>query len=208
MNTFGAEDALIVVDMQPDFMPGGALAVAGGDEIVPGVAALMSRFGLVVATQDWHTPRHISFASTHGRGPFETLELYGASQTLWPDHCVQGTPGAAIHAGIPLDRATLLLRKGNNPAVDSYSGFRENIGPDGGRAPTGLAGWLRERGVRRTYVCGLARDFCVRFTLEDAVAAGFEAVLVDSLTRSVFPGGDENTRALLHAAGVRIVPHV
>ena len=208
MDEYRAEEALIVVDMQPDFMPGGALAVAGGDELVPGVAALMRRFPLVVATQDWHPPRHVSFATTHGQAPFEMRALYGVPQTLWPDHCVQGTPGAAIHAGIPLDRATLLLRKGNNPLVDSYSGFRENIGPDGGRAPTGLAGWLRERGVRRVYACGLARDFCVRFTLEDAAAAGFEAVLIDSLTRSVFPAQDDDTRARLRAAGVQIVSHV
>ncbi len=199
-----AHSALIVVDMQPDFMPGGALAVAGGHDIIPGVSALMARFPLVVATQDWHPAGHVSFGSTHGRPPFEQLDLYGAAQTLWPDHCVQGTPGAAIHADIPLDRATLLLRKGNDPRVDSYSAFRENIGPDGQRAPTGLAGWLRERGVTRVFACGLARDFCVRFTLEDAVAAGFEAVLLDDLTRSVFPDADAATRAGLVAAGVTL----
>lgn len=199
-----AHSALIVVDMQPDFMPGGALAVAGGHDIIPGVAALMARFPLVVATQDWHPAGHVSFGSSHGRPPFEQLDLYGAAQTLWPDHCVQGTPGAAIHADIPLDRATLLLRKGNDPRVDSYSAFRENIGPDGQRAPTGLAGWLRERGVTRVFACGLARDFCVRFTLEDAVAAGFEAVLLDDLTRSVFPDADADTRAALTAAGVTL----
>lgn len=199
-----AHSALIVVDMQPDFMPGGALAVAGGHDIIPGVAALMARFPLVVATQDWHPAGHVSFGSTHGRPPFERLELYGAAQTLWPDHCVQGTPGAAIHADIPLDRATLLLRKGNDPRVDSYSAFRENIGPDGQRAPTGLGGWLRERGVTRVFACGLARDFCVRWTLEDAVAAGFEAVLLDDLTRSVFPDADDDTRAALVAAGVTL----
>lgn len=200
-----ADSALIVVDMQPDFMPGGALAVAGGDEIVEGVAQAMARFPLVVATQDWHPAGHVSFGSTHGRPPFETLDLYGAPQTLWPDHCVQGTAGAAIHAGIPLDRATLLLRKGNDARVDSYSAFRENVGPDGRRAPTGLAGWLRERGVRRVYACGLARDFCVRWTLEDAVAAGFEAVLLDDLTRSVFPDQDRRTLAALESAGVRVL---
>jgi nicotinamidase/pyrazinamidase len=199
-----AHSALIVVDMQPDFMPGGALAVAGGHDIIPGVAALMARFPLVVATQDWHPAGHVSFGSTHGRPPFEQLDLYGASQTLWPDHCVQGTPGAAIHADIPLDRATLLLRKGNDPGVDSYSAFRENVGPDGQRAPTGLAGWLRERGVTRVFACGLARDFCVRFTLEDAVTAGFEAILLDDLTRSVFPDADADTRAALVAAGVTL----
>lgn len=199
-----AHSALIVVDMQPDFMPGGALAVAGGHDIIPGVSALMARFPLVVATQDWHPAGHVSFGSTHGRPPFEQLEFYGAAQTLWPDHCVQGTPGAAIHSEIPLDRATLLLRKGNDPRVDSYSAFRENIGPDGQRAPTGLAGWLRERGVTRVFACGLARDFCVRFTLEDAVEAGFEAVLLDDLTRSVFPDADAATRAGLVAAGVTL----
>lgn len=199
-----ARSALIVVDLQPDFMPGGALAVAEGETIVPGVAALMREFPLVVATQDWHPAGHVSFASSHGRPAFERIELYGAAQTLWPDHCVQGTPGAAIHAGVPLDRATMLLRKGNDPRVDSYSAFRENVGPDGERAPTGLAGWLRERGVRRVYACGLARDFCVRWTLEDAVAAGFEAVLLNDLTRSVFPGNDTATLDALRDAGVRI----
>lgn len=199
-----ARSALIVVDLQPDFMPGGALAVAEGDGIVPGVASLMREFPLVVATQDWHPAGHVSFASTHERAPFERIDLYGAAQTLWPDHCVQGTPGAVIHAGVPLDRATMLLRKGNDPRVDSYSAFRENIGPDGERAPTGLAGWLRERGVRRVYACGLARDFCVRWTLEDAVAAGFEAVLLNDLTRSVFPADDESTLEALRDAGVRI----
>lgn len=202
---FDAESALIVVDVQPDFMPGGALAVADGDAIVPGVSALMQRFALVVCTQDWHPAGHVSFGSTHGRPPFESLELYGAAQTLWPDHCVQGTPGAALHAALPLDRATLVLRKGNDPRVDSYSAFRENIGPDGRRAPTGLAGFLRDRGVRRVFACGLARDFCVRWTLEDAVTAGFEATLVDGLTRSVFPDADARTRDELRAQGIRLV---
>ena len=199
-----ARSALIVVDMQPDFMPGGALAVVEGDALVPGVAALMHAFPLVVATQDWHPPGHVSFGSTHGKPPFERIELYGAAQTLWPDHCVQGTSGAEIHSGLPLARATMLLRKGNDPRVDSYSAFRENHGPDGTRAPTGLAGWLRERGVERVYACGLARDFCVRWTLEDAVAAGFEAVLLNHLTRSVFPADDPSTLEALRAAGVRI----
>lgn len=198
-------DALLVIDVQPDFMPGGALAVPDGDQIVPRVRALMERFATVVATQDWHPRRHVSFASTHGRRPYETLALYGGEQVLWPDHCVPGTPGAALHPGLPLDRATMILRKGTHLAVDSYSAFRENIGPDGRRAPTGLAGWLRERGVARVFLCGLARDFCVLWSAEDAAAAGFEVVVFDDATRAVFPERAAETTARYQRAGARLV---
>jgi len=201
-------DALLLVDVQPDFMPGGALPVAEGDAVVAPIAALCAgaRFDTIVATQDWHPRGHVSFASSHGRRPYEVI-LLGArqgEQTLWPDHCVQGTAGAALHAGLPLERVSLILRKGTRREVDSYSGFRENLDPEGRRAPTGLAGWLRERGIGRVFVCGLARDFCVRWTAEDAARAGFEAVVLDDLTRSVFPDRAGETTAALEQAGVRV----
>ncbi len=201
-------DALVAVDLQPDFMPGGALAIEGGDEIVPGVAALLERWGerlrTLVATQDWHPRGHVSFASTHGRAPYERIELYGCEQILWPDHCVPGTAGAALHAGLPLDRVSAIVRKGSDPAIDSYSTFRENFGPGGVRKPTGLGGFLRERGVARVFLCGLARDFCVLWSAEDAVAAGFEAVVLDDLTRAVFPDRRDDTDARFRRAGVRL----
>lgn len=207
MSIHPVRDALLVIDLQPDFMPGGALAVAGGDEVVAPIAALLPRFTTVVATQDWHPRGHRSFASSHaGKKPFDTALLHGAEQTLWPDHCVQDTAGAALHAHLPAHRVSMILRKGAHPEVDSYSAFRENLGPDGGRTPTGLAGWLRERGVARVFVCGLARDFCVKWSAEDAVAAGFQAVMIDDLTRSVVPTADAvaRTTADLERAGVRL----
>lgn len=204
-----ARAALLVVDMQPDFMPGGALPVAGGDELIAPVAALMSGgpFRLVVATQDWHPRGHVSFASSHaGRAPFEVIDLYGHPQTLWPEHCVQGTPGAALHAGLPWDRAAAVVRKGMEPDTDSYSGFRNNWAPDGTRPPTGLAGYLRERGVRAVFCCGLARDVCAQWTAVDAAAAGFESFFLWDLTRAVDPEADGRVRAALESAGVRVVP--
>jgi nicotinamidase/pyrazinamidase len=197
--------ALIVVDVQPDFMPGGALACHEGDAIVPGIDRLLRarRFRHVVATQDWHPPGHASFASSHpGARPFQQIELHGQPQTLWPDHCVQGTPGAALHPGVDWSAADLILRKGSDPQVDSYSGFRENHGPRGNRPATGLAGWLRERGVEEVLVCGLARDVCVLWTAQDAVAAGFKAGLLWELSRPVTPAGDEAARAALAARGI------
>jgi nicotinamidase/pyrazinamidase len=201
-------DALLVVDLQPDFMPGGALAVAGGDLIVEPIARLMAsgasvRFRTVVATQDWHSPRHASFASSHpGKQPFDHVVLNGADQTLWPDHCVQGTPGAQLHAGLPRDPLTLVLRKGARPDTDSYSAFRENVGPDGRRAPTGLGAFLLERGVRRVFLVGLARDYCVGWSALDARAAGLEAIVLEDLTRSVAPERGEETTRAFRAAGV------
>lgn len=200
--------ALIVVDLQPDFMPGGALAVAGGDRIVEPIAALVREggFDLVVATQDWHPPGHVSFASRHpGREPFETMDLHGHEQTLWPDHCVQGSPGAALHAGLPQERVTAIVRKGEDPAVDSYSGFRNNWNADGERPATGLAGYLRERGVEEVQVCGLARDVCAKWTAEDAADLGFRTRFLWDLTRPVTPANDERVRADLEAKGVEIV---
>jgi nicotinamidase/pyrazinamidase len=198
-------DALLVIDLQPDFMPGGALPVPQGETIVAPIGALLRRFGTVVATQDWHPPGHVSFASTHGRPPFSTLLLHGAPQTLWPDHCVQGTWGAKLHPGLPREPLCLILRKGNRPEVDSYSAFRENPGPGGVRPTTGLGAWLRARGIRRVFLCGLARDYCVRFSALDAAAEGFEVFVVDDLTRAVDPSQAAETTAELERAQVRLV---
>ena len=190
--------ALILVDIQNDFVPGGALAVPRGDEVVPVANRLQEKFELVVATQDWHPRDHVSFAPNHpGRLPFAQIDLYGQPQTLWPVHCVAGTPGAALHGAIDWSPLDLIVRKGTDPAVDSYSAFRENHGPGGTRPPTGLAGWLRERGVAEVHVCGLARDVCVLWTVQDAVALGFRARMLWDLTRPVTPDTDAATRAAL-----------
>lgn len=200
-----ATDALVVVDLQHDFLPGGALAVADGDAVVAPIAALVSAFPVVVATQDWHPPGHVSFASAHpGRRAFDTVALPQGTQELWPDHCVRGTRGAALHPGLPDAAVTLMLRKGTRVDVDSYSGFRENVGPDGRRPTTGLGAWLKARSVRRVFLCGLARDFCVRASAVDAAAEGFEAVMLDDLTRPVFPERRGETDAVLARAGVRV----
>ena len=199
------KDALLVVDLQHDFLPGGALGVAGGDEVIAPIAALTRRFGTVVATQDWHPPGHVSFASAHpGRKAYETIALPQGPQELWPDHCVQGSRGAALHPDLPDAALSLLLRKGTRPDVDSYSTFRENVGPDGRRPTTGLGAWLAARGVKRVFLAGLARDFCVRVSAVDAAAEGFEVVVLDDLTRAVFPERKAETDAELARAGVRL----
>lgn len=199
-------DALLVVDLQHDFLPGGALAVAEGDAVVAPTARIAAAFRTVVATQDWHPRGHVSFASAHpGRHPFESLALPRGPQELWPDHCVQGSPGAALHPGLPDAALTLVLRKGTRAEVDSYSAFRENVGPDGRRPTTGLGAWLAARGVKRLFLAGLARDFCVRASAEDAAAEGFEVILLDDLTRAVFPDRRAAVDAALGAAGVRLL---
>lgn len=198
-------DALVVVDLQHDFLPGGALGVAGGDRIVAPIAALAHRFATVVATQDWHPPGHVSFSSSHpGAAPFTTLTRASGPQELWPDHCVRATHGAALHPAVPDEAVTLVLRKGTRREVDSYSAFRENVGPDGLRPTTGLGAWLAARGVRRVFLCGLARDFCVRYSAVDAAAEGLEAVVLDDLTRPVFPDRQAEVDAAFAAAGVRL----
>jgi nicotinamidase/pyrazinamidase len=199
--------ALLVVDVQIDFLPGGALAVGVGKEILAPLAALMRRdtFSDIVATQDWHPHDHVSFASQHAqRRPFETIQLYGREQILWPNHCVAGTPGAALQPGLPWERARAIVRKGTDRNVDSYSAFRNNYDARGMRPPTGLAGYLRDCGIDTVYVCGLARDFCVRWTAEDAVALGFSTTVIWDLTRPVDPGSDTATRAVLERCGVRV----
>jgi nicotinamidase/pyrazinamidase len=179
-------DLLLVVDVQNDFCPGGALAVADGDAVVPAIAALMPRFAHVAFTQDWHPPGHRSFASAHpGRSPYETVPFAYGEQTLWPDHCVQGTRGAAFHDGLDARRAELILRKGFRPEIDSYSAFFENDRT----TPTGLAGYLRERGFRRVMLCGLATDFCVAYSAIDARRQGFEATVLLDACRAIDLGG-------------------
>jgi len=203
-----AQSALLIVDLQPDFMPGGALPVAEGDVIVEPVRRLIEadRFRLYVATQDWHPPGHISFASSHaGKQPFDVIELYGHEQVLWPDHCLQGTSGAALASAVPWDRMAAVIRKGDDPAVDSYSGLRNNWNRDGQRPPTGLRGYLEERGVRDVFVCGLARDYCVKWTAEDAAQDGFVVRFLWDLTRPVDAGSNDRVRRELEAAGVAVL---
>ncbi len=202
------EAALLVVDLQHDFLPGGSLAVTEGDAIVAPIAKLMNRdlFGVVAATQDWHPRDHASFASNHpGRRPLETVELFGYRQMLWPEHCVAGSAGAALHPGLPWERVALVIRKGMEREYDSYSAFRSNLGPDGTRKTTGLAGYLRERAVSGVFLCGLARDYCVRWSAEDAAQAGFRAFVLWDLTRPVDPGSDSAVRDALAQAGVAVV---
>jgi nicotinamidase/pyrazinamidase len=199
--TLRPDDALIVVDMQFDFLPGGSLAVAGGDEIIASIARLAARFDNVVLTQDWHPAGHISFASSHpGRAPFETIALDYGPQVLWPDHCVIGSRGAEIVPELLTGNVQLLIRKGFHPLVDSYSGFQEADR----RTRTGLAGYLGERGLARIFVVGLATDFCVAWTALDARAAGFETLVIEDLTRPIDQAGSlERARADLDAAGAR-----
>jgi nicotinamidase/pyrazinamidase len=194
--------ALIVIDLQNDFCPGGALAVAGGDEIVPLVNRLIDQFAHVVVTQDWHPAGHSSFASQHtGKKPFESIELSYGAQTLWPDHCVQNTTGAAFHPDLRWTRAELILRKGFRPEIDSYSAFFENDR----KTPTGLAGYLRERGLTRLAMVGLATDFCVAYSALDAASHGFETLVLTDGCRAIDLGGSlKASKAAMRAAGVRL----
>jgi len=196
--------ALVLVDLQNDFLPGGALAVPRGDEVIPIANRLQPRFGLVVATQDWHPPGHGSFASTRpGRKPGELAELAGLPQVLWPDHCVQGTAGAAFAPALTMARVEAIVRKGTDPAIDSYSGFFDN----GHRKSTGLGDYLKGRGATDLYVLGLATDYCVKFTALDAVRLGFRTFLVQDGCRGVELSKGDVARALDEArkAGVQIV---
>jgi nicotinamidase/pyrazinamidase len=177
-----ATHALIVIDVQNDFCPGGALAVPGGDEIVPGINALMAEFPAVILTQDWHPAGHSSFASSHpGKSPMEMTEMPYGPQVLWPDHCIQGSIGAQFHADLTTDRADLIIRKGYNPAIDSYSAFFENDRS----TPTGLEGYLRTRGITHLTMVGLATDFCVNFSAVDAAKLGFAVEMRSDLCRAI-----------------------
>lgn len=194
-------DILLVIDVQNDFCPGGALAVPEGDAVVPVIGRLSPRFAHVALTQDWHPPGHRSFASSHpGRAPFETIELGYGAQTLWPDHCVQGSPGAAFHADLETGQAELVLRKGFRAEIDSYSAFFEND-----RAtPTGLTGYLRTRGFERVFLAGLATDFCVHYSALDAVREGFAAVVIEDACRGIdLEGSLAAAHKAMAEAGVR-----
>jgi nicotinamidase/pyrazinamidase len=198
-----ASDALVVVDVQNDFCTGGALEVPGGEKVVPAINRIAERFENVVLTQDWHPEDHVSFASNHARKrPFETIELSYGQQVLWPVHCVQGSFGAGFHEALNVTRASLVLRKGNHRDIDSYSAFYENDR----KTPTGLASYLRERGWKTLFFVGLAFDFCVRYSAEDARRAGFEAVVVEEACRGIdLDGSVAATHRSLKSLGIPIV---
>lgn len=202
--TIGAQDILLVVDIQNDFCPSGNLAVPHGDEVVPLINGLAAKFAHVVLTQDWHPLGHLSFASSHpGKLPYQTLELAYGSQVLWPDHCVQGTAGAAFREDLQIPHAELVLRKGYHREIDSYSAFYENDR----KTRTGLAGYLGERGFRRVFLAGLAFDFCVRYSAEDARREGFETIVIDDACRGIdIDGSMAATRELFKTLGIRCIP--
>ncbi len=197
-------DALLVIDMQLDFLPGGALAVANGDAILPSINALAARFHHVILTQDWHPRNHISFASTHGLHPFtDTVQAPYGTQHLWPDHCIQGSRGADLHPDLSIPHAELILRKGFRQHIDSYSAFTENDQ----KTPTGLAGYLRERGLTRLFFTGVAYDFCVGFSALAAANLGFESIVLEDLTRAVnLPTTVDATNTAFATAGVQRIP--
>ena len=195
-------DILAVVDVQNDFCPGGALAVPDGDAVVPEINRLIAEFDHVIVTQDWHPAGHSSFASQHpGRAPFETIEVAYGPQVLWPDHCVQGTPGAELHPRLDWAKAELLIRKGFRRDIDSYSAFFENDH----RTPTGLGGYLRERGFTRVVLAGLATDFCVHFSAMDARKLGFEVRVIERACRAIdLDGSLAAARRQWAEAGVKV----
>lgn len=195
-------DALIIIDIQNDFVAGGTLEVPNGEQIVPLVNQLAEAFDLVVATQDWHPPTHKSFASNHAaKKPFEKVTLGGLEQVLWPDHCMQGTSGAEFHPQLQMHRVEAIFRKGMDPEIDSYSGFYDN----GRQKTTGLAGYLKERKVETVYVCGLAGDYCVFYTALDALKEGFETIVIEDATRAIDPGGFEKAKNDIRKTGGKIL---
>jgi nicotinamidase/pyrazinamidase len=197
--------ALILVDIQNDFLPGGPLAVPGGDAVIPIANRLQRSFPMVVATQDWHPGNHGSFAVNHpDKKPFEQIDLNGLPQTLWPIHCVQGTAGAAFAATLKQDHIAKVFQKGTDPGIDSYSGFFDN----GHRKATGMAEWLKAKSVTRVYVCGLATDYCVKFTALDAISLGFKTYLIEDATRGVNLEANDVSQAInaMKGAGVVIMP--
>lgn len=199
--SINSQDVLLAIDLQADFMPGGALAVARGDEIVPLVNRLASRFEHVVVTQDWHPPGHASFASAHeGARPFETKRLEFGDQILWHDHCVQGTQGAELHPDLAADLAFAILRKGMHPGIDSYSAFIEADG----KTTTGLAALLKARGLKRVFACGLATDFCVAHSALDARGEGFQTFVIEDASRAIDANNSlRDAWDRMNAAGVR-----
>lgn len=203
-----SRSVLLLVDLQADFLPGGALAIDDGDAILAPIRELLEsrRFAHVAATQDWHPRGHISFASSHsGHDPFDIVDLYGEAQVLWPDHCIQGTPGSALDPRVPWEHVRSIVRKGTDPAVDSYSGFRNNWDARHRRPLTGLGGFLRELCVEHVYICGLARDYCVKWSAEDAADLGFSTHVVWDLTRPVDPASNAEVRRALDLKGISVV---
>ena len=193
--------ALLVIDVQNDFCPGGALAVAGGDEIVAGINAKMPRFDAVILTQDWHPAGHSSFVSSHDAAPMSITEMPYGPQMLWPDHCIQGSKGAAFHPALDTDRADMVVRKGYNPAIDSYSAFFENDR----KTPTGLDGYLRTRGITRLTLVGLATDYCVHYSAVDAAKLGYDVSVDLTLCRAIdFDGSLAAACAAMTATGVTL----
>lgn len=200
--------ALLLVDIQPDFLPGGALPTHDGLAILEPIGRLLAErpFGLCIATQDWHPRDHVSFASNHpGREPMDRIELYGHEQILWPDHCIQETPGAMLHPHVDWSGFSAIVRKAVDPRVDSYSAIRNNWNSRGERPPTGLAGYLRERGIEQVFIAGLARDYCVRWSAEDCVDAGFATFVLWDLSRPVDPASDADVREALDRRGVAVL---
>jgi nicotinamidase/pyrazinamidase len=196
-----SNDLLLVIDVQRDFCPGGQLAIRAGDAVVPAINHIAGCFEHIILTQDWHPANHTSFASTHAKAkPYDTIQASYGSQTLWPDHCVQDTPGAEFHSDLHLPNVELILRKGFRAEIDSYSAFLENDK----QTTTGLAGYLRERGFQRIFLAGLAYDYCVRFSAVDAVRFGFTAIVIEDACRSVdLPGSIEATGREFAKAGVQ-----
>jgi nicotinamidase/pyrazinamidase len=195
---------LIIVDTQNDFMPGGALQVPNGDAIVSIINTIAGKFDLVIATQDWHPENHLSFASNHAtKKPFDKIELGGIEQILWPDHCVQGSIGAEFHAKLDLRYVEAIFRKGMVAEIDSYSGFFDN----GHLKSTGLAGYLRDKGATELFLCGLAADFCVYYTIRDAMKEGFSVTLIEDATRALDINNFGRIREELLSAGVKIIDH-
>lgn len=204
MEWINKDSVLLIVDVQNDFIPGGALAVSEGDQIIPLINALQQKFDHVVATQDFHPEDHGSFAANHpGKNPGEFIELAGLNQILWPTHCVQGTAGSDFHEMLAQDRWEAIFKKGKNPEVDSYSGFFDNAK----RGDTGLGDYLKSEGIQRVFVCGLALDYCVKFTALDAKELGFDTFLIADASKAVNlkPNDDETAIAEMESAGITIL---
>ncbi len=193
--------SLLIVDIQNDFVSGGSLEVPGGEQIIPLVNELSKKFDLVVATQDWHPQNHKSFASNHhGKKPFDKIQLGDIQQVLWPDHCVQGTSGAQFHPQFNMNPVEAIFRKGMDPEIDSYSGFYDN----GHKKSTGLAGYLKSRGVQSVYLCGLAGDYCVFYSTKDALKEGFKTFIIEDATRSIIPADFEKAKKEVRQLGATV----
>lgn len=194
--------ALVILDVQNDFLPGGSLEVNNGDRVIPVINSLIEKFDLVVATQDWHPSNHLSFASNHeGKEPFEVIQLKDMEQVLWPDHCVQGTKGAEISSEINMNPVQAIFRKGMDPEIDTYSGFYDN----GHKKSTGLSGFLKSLDVRQVFITGLAADVCVYFSLKDSIKEGFETYLVQDATQALDDRDFEKKKEELEKMGVKII---